>query len=78
MNIYNRYNILKNHIFTQRYIDQHCTMLKWGCIFGFDRDKKLYYKLLHKIAKFIFIKLKLLFIYKLNKYKLKTEIFYIS
>ena len=56
MNIYNRYKILKNHIFMQRYIDQHCTMLKWGCIFGFDRDKKLYYKILHNISKFIFIK----------------------
>ena len=65
MNIYNRYKILKNHIFMQRYIDQHCTMLKWGCIFGFDRDKKIYYKILHNISKFIFIKLKLLFIYKL-------------
>lgn len=65
MSLYNRYKALKNPIFMQRYINQHCTMLKWGCVFGFDRDKKLFYKISHNMTRFIFIKLKLLFVYKL-------------
>lgn len=65
MNIFNRLKMLQNTMFIRRYIHQHCTMLKWGCIFGFDRDKKLYYKISHNMTRFIFIKLKLLFVYKL-------------
>lgn len=64
MNIYNRFKILKNHIFMQRYINQNCIMFKWGCVFGYDRNKKMLYKIGHNITKFFYIKLNLMFIYK--------------
>lgn len=64
MNIYNRFKILKNHIFMQRYINQNCIMFKWGCVFGYDRNKKMLYKIGHNITKFLYIKLNLMFIYK--------------
>lgn len=64
MRFYKRFQLLCDTTFQKRYFSQHETMMRWGAVYGYDRNKRKY-SAYFRFLRFLFTKCKLMFIYRM-------------